>query len=92
LARAGKAEVKKALRADLEARGADRRTLAALALLELEDWPGAARALGDDSPRVRRAVACQVLAERGVAGQGKRPAVITGGPPVVPLLLAESAG
>jgi hypothetical protein len=93
LARAGKADVKPALRADLAARAADRRTLAALALLELKDWSGAARALGDDSPNVRRVVACRVLAER-VAGRtpGERPAVITGAPPVVPLLLSESAG
>jgi hypothetical protein len=93
LARAGRADVKPALRADLAARAADRRTLAALALLELNDWSGAARALGDDSPNVRRTVACRVLAER-VAGRapGERAAVITGAPPVVPLLLSESAG
>jgi hypothetical protein len=93
LARAGKADVKPALRADLAARAADRRTLAALALLELKDWSGAARALGDDSPSVRRTVACQLLGEP-VAGHslGARPAVIPGAPPVVPLLLSESAG
>lgn len=93
LARAGKPDVKLALRADLAARAADRRTLAALALLELKDWPGAARALGDDSPNVRRTVACQVLAQR-VAGRAarERPAVIAGAPPVVPLLLSEPAG
>jgi hypothetical protein len=94
LARAGKADVKAALRADLAARAADRRTLAALALLELADWSGAARALGDDSPSVRRTVACRVLAERVATGHGAgdRPAVIAGAPPVVPLLLSESAG
>jgi hypothetical protein len=93
LARAGKADVKAALQADLAARSADRRTLAALALLELKDWAGAARALGDDSPSVRRTVACQVLAERAAGrASGDRPAVIAGAPPVVPLLLSESAG
>lgn len=93
LARAGKADVKPALRADLAARAADRRTLAALALLELNDWSGAARALADDSPNVRRTVACRMLAER-VAGRAAadQPAVIAGAPPVVPLLLSESAG
>jgi hypothetical protein len=92
LARAGKADVKPALRADLAARAADRRTLAALALLELKDWPGAARALGDDSPNVRRTVACRVLAAPMAGRAGDRPAVIAGAPPVVPLLLSESAG
>jgi len=94
LARLGKADVKAALRADLAARAADRRTLAALALLELKDWPGAARALGDDSPGVRRTVACQVLAEPVASGDPpvERPAIIAGAPPVVPLLLTEPAG
>jgi hypothetical protein len=93
LARAGKADVKPGLRADLAARGADRRTLAALALLELKDWSGAARALGDDSPNVRRTVACRVLAERVAGGASvDRPAIIAGAPPVVPLLLSESSG
>jgi hypothetical protein len=93
LARAGKAEVKPALRADLTARAADRRTLAALALLQLKDWSGAAHALGDDSPSVRRTVACRVLAEPVAGhGPGEEPAVIPGAPPVVPLLLSESAG
>jgi hypothetical protein len=93
LARAGKADVKPALRADLAARAADRRTLAALALLELKDWSGAARALGDDSPDVRRTVACRVLAQPAEGGASRdRPAVIAGAPPVVPLLLSESAG
>lgn len=94
LARAGKGDVKAALRADLGARAADRRTLAALALLELDDWQGAARALGDDSPRVRRSVACHVLAERPGKGDvpPAAPAVISGAPPVLPLLLSESAG
>ena len=39
--------------------------LAAWSLLALEDWSGAAHALGDDSPAVRRALACRVLAEPG---------------------------
>lgn len=64
LARAGDESVKPALRADLEGARGDERTLAALALMELEDWAGAARALADDSPAVRRAVACQMLAAR----------------------------
>lgn len=63
LARAGDASVEPALRADLLARRADQRTLAALALVELEDWAGAARALADDSPWVRRTVACEMLSE-----------------------------
>ncbi|HWO13519.1 MAG TPA: hypothetical protein VNN80_28655 [Polyangiaceae bacterium] len=70
LARAGNGSVKTALRADLEAKKAEHRMLAALALLALEDWSGAARALGDDSPAVRRALACRVLAEPGAAGLG----------------------
>ena len=70
LARAGQARVKTALLADLEAKKAEHRMLAALALLSLEDWGGAARALADDSPAVRRALACRVLAERGTPRSG----------------------
>jgi hypothetical protein len=101
LARAGQSSVKPALRADLGAKQADRRVLAALSLLELEDWAGTARALGDDSPRVRRAVACEVLAEpksrrASVAGSlPKLPDVAHGMPTgVAPLLLsaADPAG
>lgn len=94
LARLGKNDMKAALRADLGAPAAARRTLAALALLELKDWSGAARALGDDSPEVRRTVACQVLAEPVATSSltDERPAIIPGAPPVVPLLLSDSAG
>jgi hypothetical protein len=63
LAEAGNAGVQPALRTDLAAKQADRRAFAALSLLSLADYSGAARALGDDSPRVRRTVACQVLAD-----------------------------
>jgi hypothetical protein len=95
LARAGKDVVKPALRADLTAKEADRRALAALALLELKDWAGAARALGDDSPRVRRELACRVLADPKA-----RPAPLAWSPAgadatlggVVPLLLSGNAG
>jgi hypothetical protein len=96
LARAGKAKVRPALRADLAARQADRRTLAALSLLELEDWAGAARALGDDSPLVRRAVACQMLAEPATARRMSNPPPLPAGPGasdgVVPMLLSGAAG
>ncbi len=61
LARAGDASVVVALRADLAATPADQRTLAALGLALLEQWPAAAHALADDSPRVRQVVACQLL-------------------------------
>jgi hypothetical protein len=102
LARAGQGSIKPALRADLAAKQADRRVLAALSLFELEDWAGTARALGDDSPRVRRAVACEVLADpkarrSRVAGSLPQPAgtapggasgVSTG---VAPLLLSAAA-
>ena len=65
LARAGQASVEAALCADLKAEKAEHRMLAAWSLLALEDWSGAAHALGDDSPAVRRALACRVLAEPG---------------------------
>jgi hypothetical protein len=95
LALAGKGAVKPALRADLAAKEADRRTLAALSLVELGDWAGAAHALGDDSPRVRRAVACQVLADPAArrATLAWSPAAHAGTPNgVVPLLLSGNAG
>lgn len=96
LARAGQAGVKAALRADLAARPAERRTLAALSLLELGDWAGAARALGDDSPRVRRAVACHMLAEPATARRASHTPPPLVGPGasdgVVPLLLSGAAG
>jgi len=63
LARAGNSSARPGLRADLAAPKADQRALAAFALMSLGDWPGAAQALGDDSPDVRRAVACQILAD-----------------------------
>jgi hypothetical protein len=94
LAHTGKGAVKPALRADLAAKGAERRTLAALALLELGDWAGAARALGDDSPRVRRAVACQVLADPKArrAPLAWSPSAGFGTPDgVVPLLLSANS-
>lgn len=97
MARAGNGAVKPALRADLAAPRSERRALAALSLLALEDWAGAAHALGDDSPKVRRAVACQVLAEPTV-DQGatlrtfRPPAFGPAGPEVVPLLLTGASG
>lgn len=93
LARAGRASVGPALRADLGAREADRRTLAALSLLELKDWAGAARALGDDSPRVRRTVACRVLGgSAGLAHQPPWRESADGAPALVSLLLPDRAG
>jgi hypothetical protein len=95
LALAGKGAVKPALRADLAAKEAGRRTLAALSLFELGDWPGTARALGDDSPRVRRAVACQVLADPAArrATLAWSPSPGAGAPiGVVPLLLSAKSG
>lgn len=62
LARAGDASVKAGLLRDLAAPRADHRTLAAVALISLEQWSAAAHALADDSPDVRRAVSCQLLA------------------------------
>jgi hypothetical protein len=92
-ARAGQSGVKAALRADLAASAADRRTLAALSLLRLEDWAGAARALGDDSPRVRRVVACQVLAGPAQERAADPIANAAGASPsaLAPLLITESA-
>jgi hypothetical protein len=95
LAQAGNEAVKPALRADLAAPRSDRRTLAALSLLSLEDWAGAAHALGDDSPNVRRAVACQVLAEPDELQRlrvFRAPAFGPAAPDVVPLLLAGVSG
>lgn len=62
-AHAGDGRVKPALRAELTVPRGARRTLAAAALVALDDWAGAAHALGDDSPEVRQAVACHVLAK-----------------------------
>lgn len=88
LARAGNSSARPGLRADLAAPKADQRALAAFALMSLGDWPGAAQALGDDSPGVRRAVACQMLA--GAAPehdeQGSAPSRPFG--PMAPELLA----
>jgi hypothetical protein len=97
LARTGNGELRPALRADLAAPSSDRRTLAALSLLSLEDWAGAAHALGDDSPSVRRAVACQVLAEPPASASGppwafRLPAFGPALPEVVPLLLEGAPG
>jgi hypothetical protein len=81
--------VKAALRADLSGKRGDERTLAALALVELEDWAGAARALADDSPSVRRTVACQMLApseERRSADALRPPVLGSLAPPLVSLL------
>jgi hypothetical protein len=72
LARAGQANVEAALRADLKAKKAEHRMLAAWSLLLLRDWSGAAQALGDDSPAVRRALACRVLAEPGARSPASR--------------------
>jgi hypothetical protein len=97
LARAGNGTLRPALRADLAAPRSDRRTLAALSLLSLEDYSGAAHALGDDSPRVRRAVACQVLSgtaesESGPPWAFRLPAFGPALPEVVPLLLEGAPG
>jgi hypothetical protein len=70
LAQAGDVSVKAGLRADLAAARSDQRTLAAFALVTLDDWAGAALALGDDSPRVRQAVACQMLADASALPEG----------------------
>lgn len=88
LARAGNASARPGLRADLAAPKADQRALAAFALMTLGDWPGAAQALGDDSPDVRRAVACQILA--GGAPERPEQGVVTSQPfgPMAPELLA----
>jgi HEAT repeat protein len=67
LARAGDASVKPGLLRDLAAPRADHRTLAAVALISLKQWSAAAHALADDSPQVRRAVSCQLLAEPAFA-------------------------
>jgi hypothetical protein len=67
LARAGDASVKPGLVRDLAAPRADQRTLAAAALISLEQWSAAAHALADDSPEVRRAVSCQLLTRSAVA-------------------------
>jgi hypothetical protein len=93
-ARAGQSGVKAALRVDLAASASERRTLAALSLLRLEDWAGAARALGDDSPRVRRVVACQVLAGPAHERATDPIAIAAGASPsaLAPLLITESAG
>ena len=66
--------------------------LAALSLVELEDWAGAARALGDDSPRVRRTVACRVLG--GPVAAHRRPwdEGSDGAPALLGLLLSEPTG
>ena len=63
LARAGDQGIKPALLLDLKSPRARDRMLAALALAQLGAWGAAARALADDSPRVRQTVACQWLAE-----------------------------
>ncbi len=96
LARAGDSSVKGGLRADLLAARADHRTAAAFALVGLEDWPAAAHALGDDSPKVRWAVGCQMLADPGAklihgaaVGQPQR-AFAPLGPELVTLLVAAS--
>lgn len=93
LARAGQASVEAALRADLKAEKAERRMLAAWSLLALEDWAGAAHALGDDSPAVRRALACRVLAEPGsdVSGGRSSGREARGYPPRPDALLPSSA-
>jgi hypothetical protein len=90
LAQAGDESVKTALRADLvSARGTDR-TLAALALMELEDWAGAARALADDSPAVRRTVACQMLAAPAEPRRAFRPPVTGSLAPALVSLLSPA--
>lgn len=79
LSAAGDASVVPALRRDLGAARAHERSLAARALIAARDWNGAVPALADDSPRVRRRVACRMLVP-AVAGH---PAVIGGS--LVPL-------
>lgn len=98
LARAGDPSVKDRLRADLLAARADLRMAAAFALLGLEDWPAAAHALGDDSPKVRWAVGCQMLADpssRPMHGadlaERQRPFAPLG-PELVTLLVAAAPG
>ncbi len=88
LALAGDASARPGLRADLAAPKADQRALAAFALLSLGDWPGAAQALGDDSPQVRRVVACGMLA--GAERDPKTHASAPNSPfgPMAPELLA----
>lgn len=72
LARAGDAKIKDGLRADLRAPHAEERTLAAFSLWALGESGAAAQALGDDSPEVRQAVACQVLRDHPKSGSGER--------------------
>jgi hypothetical protein len=88
LALAGDTSARPGLRADLAAPKADERALAAFALMSLGDWPGAAQALGDDSPEVRRAVACRMLAEpeRELESHGSTPVSPFG--PMAPELIA----
>ena len=88
LARAGNASARPGLRADLAAPKANQRVLAALALISLDDWPGAAHALGDDSPEVRRAVACHMLAD---AAEERETAADRAFGPMAPELLAMLA-
>lgn len=74
LARAGDARGRAALSRDVtEAAAGDQRMLAALGLAWLDAWAAAARALADDSPEVRRRVACEFLTpEDGAGEEGRR--------------------
>jgi HEAT repeat protein len=64
LAAAGDPGVVSALNVQLKSPNAEYRKLAARGLLRLGRYPDLATALGDESPDVRTAVACNVLAFR----------------------------
>jgi hypothetical protein len=65
LAAAGDLSISDALRAQLSAKSAEQRQLAARGLLRLGLYPDVATALGDENPDVRTAVACHVLSIKG---------------------------
>jgi hypothetical protein len=62
LATAGDSSVSRQLVEQLAAASAEHRTLAAVGLLDLGDYAGAAAGLADDDPEVRTRVACTALA------------------------------
>jgi hypothetical protein len=65
LATAGDGSVIPQLLTQLKSESAEKRKLAARALLRLRRYPDVATALGDANPDVRTSVACSVLASHG---------------------------